>query len=103
MLPDFGSELIDWLKEPEVLSKPISKDFMPDWAKEDYTHFQMYENVTEGTPVSPVIASAKELAEWLAKNLRKDERPQYQFSAKAWLKILTSDNPVVYLIMTKRK
>jgi hypothetical protein len=30
------------------------------------THWQMYEEVTEGTPISPVCASPEELARWMA-------------------------------------
>lgn len=39
---------------------------MPDWPDADRTHFQMYETCTEGTPISPVMASAEDLARWLA-------------------------------------
>ncbi len=30
-----------------------------------HTAFQLYENVSEGTPVSPVFDTAEELAQWL--------------------------------------
>jgi hypothetical protein len=30
------------------------------------THFQMYENTSEGTPISPVFADIETLAHWLA-------------------------------------
>ena len=42
--------------------------FMPDWDPEDCTHLQMYETTTEGTPISPVMATPEELARWLADN-----------------------------------
>lgn len=32
------------------------------------TAFQLYENVSEGSPVSPVFATREALAEWLAQN-----------------------------------
>lgn len=34
------------------------------WTDEEATHYQIYETVTEGTPVSPVFASLQELVEW---------------------------------------
>jgi hypothetical protein len=34
------------------------------WTAEEATHYQIYETVTEGTPVSPVFASLDELVEW---------------------------------------
>lgn len=34
------------------------------WTDEEATHYQIYETVTEGTPVSPVFATLDELIEW---------------------------------------
>ncbi|WP_454629580.1 hypothetical protein [Bradyrhizobium cenepequi] len=45
---------------------PVSH--MPAWPTEARTHWQLYEVTTEGTPVSPPCASARELAKWLADN-----------------------------------
>lgn len=41
---------------------------MPDWPAEQRTHYMMYENTTEGTPISPVFATPEELACWLTEN-----------------------------------
>ena len=41
---------------------------MPHWPIKRRTHWQMYETVSEGTPISPVMATAEELARWLADN-----------------------------------
>lgn len=49
-------------------SKPEPEDYMPQWTDEERTHWQMYEDTTEGTPISPVMASPEELARWLADN-----------------------------------
>lgn len=35
------------------------------WTEEDATHFQMYETVSEGTPVSPVFETLEQLEDWL--------------------------------------
>lgn len=48
--------------------RPNPQDFMPDWPESERTHYQMYETVTEGTPVSPVMNSPEELARWLVVN-----------------------------------
>jgi hypothetical protein len=48
--------------------KPDPKYFIPDWEEEDKTHIQMYENTTEGTPISPVFDNAEDLAQWLVDN-----------------------------------
>jgi hypothetical protein len=46
--------------------KPSREDYMPDWPRQVCTHYQMYENTTEGTPISPVMETPEELARWLA-------------------------------------
>lgn len=43
-------------------------DVMPQWLDSERTHLQMYENTSEGTPISPVMATADELAHWLEDN-----------------------------------
>lgn len=42
---------------------------MPRWSAKKRTHLQMYETCSEGTPISPVMATAEELAHWLADKL----------------------------------
>ena len=41
---------------------------MPAWPAKERTHYQMYENTSEGTPISPVCETPEELARWLADN-----------------------------------
>lgn len=48
--------------------RPEEKDYMPDWAESERTHIQMYEDCTEGTPISPVMDTPEKLARWLADN-----------------------------------
>ena len=36
----------------------------PNWPDEERTHFQVYETVSEGTPVSPVLPSKEAVIEW---------------------------------------
>jgi hypothetical protein len=49
-------------------ARPMSDDYMPDWPAEERTHCQMYENTSEGTPISPIFATPEELARWLVDN-----------------------------------
>lgn len=46
--------------------RPDPSDYMPDWSAEERTHFMMYEDTSEGTPISPAFKTAEELAHWLA-------------------------------------
>lgn len=46
--------------------RPDDADYMPDWPASERTHYQMYENTSEGTPISPVMDDPEQLARWLA-------------------------------------
>ena len=45
---------------------PDVNDYMPNWEPEICTHYMMYEDTSEGTPISPAFATPEELARWLA-------------------------------------
>jgi hypothetical protein len=42
--------------------------YMPQWPDEKRTHYMMYEDTSEGTPISPAFATPEELAHWLVDN-----------------------------------
>ena len=46
---------------------PQPEDYRPAWPESEHTHYQVYENVTEGTPISPVFATTTEVVDWLVK------------------------------------
>ena len=48
--------------------RPSPDDYMPSWKDEEKTHLMMYENTTEGTPISPALETPEELASWLVDN-----------------------------------
>lgn len=60
---DMTGTFADWDGE-----RPDEKDYMPDWSDAERTHYQMYESVTEGKPISPVMETPEALARWLADN-----------------------------------
>jgi hypothetical protein len=41
---------------------------MPNWPDDVSTHLMMYEDTTEGTPISPAFKTPEELAQWLVDN-----------------------------------
>lgn len=43
---------------------PNPEDYRPEWSREP-SCYQIYETVTEGTPVSPVFVSLNEMDTWL--------------------------------------
>ncbi len=54
-------EAIDWFGQA-----PDINNYMPNWPESERTHFMMYENTSEGTPISPAFKTPEELARWLA-------------------------------------
>ena len=57
---DAQSPYSDWAGE-----RPDPSDCMPVWTPEEATHYMMYEDTTEGTPISPAFPTPEELAQWL--------------------------------------
>ena len=47
---------------------PDIEYYRPNWKPEEMTWYQIYETVSEGTPVSPPFATKAELVEYLVKN-----------------------------------
>lgn len=45
---------------------PLGADAMPPWPEAERTHWQMYENTSAGTPLSPPCETPEALAKWLA-------------------------------------
>jgi hypothetical protein len=44
---------------------PDRDECRPSWKPEEMTAYQIYENVTEGTPVSPVFRTEADMRAWL--------------------------------------
>lgn len=53
----------DWAGNP-----PDADDYHPEWKDEERIWFQVYETVSEGTPVTPPFATREELVEYLVAN-----------------------------------
>ena len=67
--PDYATEESKKLTFEEWSgSRPDASDYMPVWRDEERTHYMMYEDTSEGTPISPAFATPEELARWLADN-----------------------------------
>jgi hypothetical protein len=47
-------------------SRPSPDDYMPEFPEGTATMLMMYEDTSEGTPISPAFATPEELARWLA-------------------------------------
>jgi hypothetical protein len=77
--------------------RPKSADFMPDWPDSERTHYVLYETVTEGSPVSPVFATAEELAAWLVTpDGRRESRTNSTY--EAWMKVFMGNGHVPSMV-----
>jgi hypothetical protein len=60
-----------------------------EWYRPEFTapadHFQYYENVSEGTPVSPVFATREELAVWLVESYNYSEDAAHHAAQGGWV------------------
>lgn len=53
---------------------PEEKDYMPEFSDQERTHCQLYETITEGTPITPVMGSSAEVGRWIVKHLISDRK-----------------------------
>ncbi len=67
-------------------TRPDSRDYMPSWSDAERTHLQMYEETSEGTPISPVMETPEQLARWLVDN-KASAFAGETASYEAWLRI----------------
>lgn len=58
--------------------------YLPTWKPEERICYQIYENVSEGTPVSPVFESEEEMVQWLIKQ-GHSENASRKFVEDGWV------------------
>jgi hypothetical protein len=107
--PSFGTEE-KWIprdkREMEMTyedyagEKPLKEHFMPEWDPEEKTHFQMYENTSEGTPVSPVFDNIESLAHWLADN-NVPSFADITSTYEQWLSAIKNQNNISMVITSQ--
>ncbi|MDJ0513004.1 MAG: hypothetical protein QNJ62_06140 [Methyloceanibacter sp.] len=61
--PDEDCSYEEWDGE-----RPVEANYMPVFEPGTATHLMMYEDTSEGTPISPAFETAEELARWLTDN-----------------------------------
>jgi hypothetical protein len=71
--------------------KPVKEDYMPEWKEEQLTHIQLYENTSEGTPISPVYLASEieKLCEYAAENC--STFADFKASKEEWQSMLDKD------------
>lgn len=75
--------------------------YMPFWKEEELTHMAMYEDTSEGTPISPVFKreESEEMAKWLVDNEASafgDSTASY----KEWLNMIEGSGFAVGMVIS---
>ncbi len=92
---EYGTFEEYWGKKPDKLW------YMPVWSDEEKTHMQMYEDTSEGTPISPVFRrdEADEMATWLFEN-NASTMGNFTTSKEAWLKMIEGGGYAVSMVIS---
>lgn len=71
--------------------KPLKEDYMPEWTEAEKTHIQLYENTTEGTPISDVYKAddLEKLCEHAAENC--STFADFKATKEEWMQMLGKD------------
>lgn len=72
----------EWYGEP-----PNPDHYVPDFSEGSATFFQMYETVSEGTPISPPMPTLEALAKWLSEDSSNDGWRNDRNSYEQWLAV----------------
>lgn len=59
-----GMSFVEWAGE-----KPNAEDYTPSWTFEEAQSYVMYEDITEGTPISPVFDTLEGFKSWCKHNI----------------------------------
>ena len=68
---------------------PDVEYYRPPWSKEEATWYQVYETVSEGTPVTPPFETQQELIDYLVKNgdfwdQKRREEGKFDLDCQPW-------------------
>jgi hypothetical protein len=77
--------------------KPLFEAEMPQWSANEATHYQMYETTSPGTPISPVMTSAEDLAHWLVERKASAFAGQTA-SYEAWLRVCKGESAFTFAL-----
>lgn len=78
--------------------RPNPDDYMPVFTEEEAVGWQMYETCSEGTPISPVMKSPEDLADWLFEN-KADAFADMTATRAGWLSTITSKHGSISAVL----
>ncbi len=92
----YWPSIFGWCDPPVMVRHPPDESdkppdywmYRPRWKKRDQTHYQLYQTVSEGSPISPVFATLEELATWAAAQEREVWVGVRGLSYDEWMRFL---------------
>jgi len=92
LIPLLNRDVLEYQNEETPEDERVDEaDLMPDFG-DTATHFCMYEDTSEGTPISPVFGTREELARWLADN-GASVFADMTISYEDWLAVIEKGSP----------
>jgi hypothetical protein len=79
-----GDDVVEWCGKA-----PDPEDYTPVWSSAEAMAFCVYENVSEGTPWSPVFSEPEMIAAWLVNECGWSHEMAVKLCIDGWL--ITSD------------
>ena len=76
--------------EENVHGKPDPKFYMQQFPEKEKTHFMMFEDCSEGTPISPAFATKEDLARWLTDS-KTSAMGESTATYEQWLKMINQE------------
>jgi len=73
----------------EEWSANSSRNYMPEFAADEAKYYQMYENTSEGTPISPPMETKEALAHWLVQH-RETAFSNITTNYEEWMDLISS-------------
>lgn len=92
---DFAAALAEWEDGGAVGARPLPEQFMPTWPPAACTHLQLYETNSAGTPLSPPLPSARDLARWLASRVGM-VGPGLAATEREWLAMIAAGSAITF-------
>jgi hypothetical protein len=82
---------------------PEPRDYRPWWRKRGRTHLQLYETVTEGTPLSPPMPCEESLARWLSEADGRIWCGANDMSFEDWMRFLGRGGSAMSMVISGGK
>jgi hypothetical protein len=83
--------------------KPEPYNYRPNWPKRKRTHLQLYQTVSEGTPLSPPMPDAEALAHWLTEHTANVWVGTEEMTYEDWMRFMENGGYAMSAVISDGK